>query len=222
MRLPFVLSACQHQAMVSKARRASLAGGRAILEIAPNVPLITRVRTTLLSASLLAVKERGLLDDYMRELSPEHRRYIESMVGMDWAPIEIGLGHYGALDRLQLSAKEQYEIGVEVGGRINQSMLGTAMRLAGEAGATPWTVLAHLPRLWSRMLEGGAVGVFELAPKDARIELHGCPMARYAYCRNGWRGMLVGAMTPLCRKIFANDITEMCDDARYAMHAAWA
>jgi len=180
------------------------------------------IRTTLLSASLLAIKERGLLDEYLRELSPEHRRYIESMVGMGWAPFEIGMAHYGALDRLRLSSTEQYEIGLEVGGRVNQSLIGTALRLAGEAGATPWTALAQLPRLWTRMLDGGAVGLYQLGPKDARLELRGCPLARYAYCRNGWRGMIVGAVTPLCRRIFNNDIPELTDDNRYAMHAAWA
>lgn len=207
--------------MQSRPRR-SFAGGRSVVDVPSHVSPISKVRTTLLSASVLSVKEQGLLDDYMRELSPEHREYIESMIGMDWAPIEIGLAHYGALDRLRLSSNQQYEIGLAVGSRINQSMLGTAMRLAGEAGATPWTALAQLPRLWARMLEGGAVGVYELGPKDARLEFHGCPLARYAYCRNGWRGMVVGAMTPLCRKIFTNDIPELCDDNRYAMHVAWA
>jgi hypothetical protein len=207
--------------MLTKARRSSFAGGRPVVCIPPNVAALSRVRTTLLSASLLAIKEQGLLEAYMRELSPAHREYIESIVGMDWAPTEIGMAHYGALDRLGLSAKKQYEMGLEVGSRINRSLLGTAMRLAGEAGATPWTVLAQLPRLWSRMLEGGAVGVYELGPKDARVELVGCPLARFAYCRNGWRGMLVGAMTPLCRKIFTNDVPEMIDDTRYTMHLAW-
>ncbi len=186
------------------------------------MPPITKIRTTLLSASLLAIKERGLFDDYKRELSTEHREYIESIVGMDWAPFEVGMAHYGALDRLRLSNNEQYEIGLQVGARINQSLLGMAMRLAGEAGATPWTALGQLPRLWTRMLDGGAIGIYELAPKDARIELLGCPLARYGYCRNGWRGMIVGALTPLCRRIFITEIPELSDDNNFAMHAAWA
>jgi hypothetical protein len=207
--------------MLTNARR-SLAGGRPVCDVPTVVPLLSKVRTTLLSASLLAIKERGLLDDYLRELSPAHREYVEAMVGMDWAPIAIGIAHYGALDRLRLSANDQYELGLEVGSRINQSMLGTAMRLAGGAGATPWTALAQLPRLWSRMLEGGAVGVYELGPKDARLELRGCQFARFAYCRNGWRGMVVGGLTPLARRVFTSDIPELIDDNNYAMHVAWA
>lgn len=193
-----------------------------MIDVPAIVPAITKIRTTLLSASLLAIRERGLVEDYKRELSPEHREYVESIVGMDWAPFEIGMAHYGALDRLNLSSSDQYDLGFQVGARINQSMLGTAMRLAGEAGATPWHALSQLPRLWTRMLDGGAIAIFELAPKDARIELHGCPLARYAYCRNGWRGMITGAVTPLCRRIFISELSELSDDNRFAMHAAWA
>jgi len=83
-------------------------------------------------AALLANLTRQLVELLRDGEASTSEDPLEAMVGMEWAPIEIGLAHYGALDRLQLTSNQQYEIGVEVGGRINQSMLGTAFRLAGE------------------------------------------------------------------------------------------
>jgi hypothetical protein len=203
------------------ARRARVEGGRAIIELPRTVPPVTGVRTTLLSASLLAIRERGLFETYLRELPREHHEFVHGLVAGAWVPIELGMVHYAALDRIGLTHTDQYEIGVAVGTRLQHSVVGTAMRLVGDAGATPWTALKQVPRLWSRVLDGGAVSVYELGPKDARIEFHRVPLARFAYCRNGWRGMVAGVLTLICRKIFVTEVPEMSDQNRFVMHAAW-
>lgn len=193
-----------------------------ILRVPESPTSVARVRTTLLSASLLTVKERGLLDAYLRQLPHEHHEFVLGVVAGDWAPIEVGIAHYAALDRLSISAADQYNNGLEVGSRIQKGVLGTAARLAGGAGMTPWAGLEQLPRLWQRMIDGGGVAVYAIGPKDARIEFLDCSLARFAYCRNGWRGMCAGAMAAFCRKIFVNEIRELSNDNNFAMHVAWA
>ena len=207
---------------MTNARKSTFGGGRPVLTVSNDAPAVTRVRTTLLSASLMTLRKRGLLDAYLRELPREYHEFVVGVVAGDWAPIAVGVAHYSALDRLAISASDQYDIGHDVGARIQQGVLGTAARLAGNAGATPWTALEQLPRLWQRMLEGGAVGLYELGPKDARIEFARCALVKFAYCRNAFRGMVAGAMGPFCRKIFVNEIRELTDDNNLAMHAAWA
>jgi hypothetical protein len=198
------------------------AGGRAVLTVPSDAPPVTRVRTTLLSASLLTLRKRGLLDAYLRELPREYHELIVGVVAGDWAPLAVGMAHYSALDRLAIPASEQYDIGHDVGARIQQGVIGTVARLAGTAGATPWTALEQLPRLWQRMLEGGGVGLYELGPKDARIEFARCPLVKYEYCRNGFRGLVAGAIGAFCRKIFINELRDLSDNNNLSMHAAWA
>jgi hypothetical protein len=202
--------------------RSSFSGGKPRLVVPADAPPVTRIRTTLISASLLTLKEKGKLDAYLRELPREYHDIVLGVVAGDWAPIAVGIAHYSALDRLAIPVAEQFQNGHDVGARLHKGVLGTAARLVGSAGATPWTALEQMPRLWQRMLEGGGVGLYELGPKDARIEFVRCPLVRYAYCRNGFRGMIASAMEPFCRKIFVNDIRELSDDNNVSMHAAWA
>jgi hypothetical protein len=202
--------------------RSPYEGGRALLRVAPDAPPVKRVRTTLLTASLLTVKERGLLDQYLHALPPQHHATVLGVVAGDWVPIEVGMAHYGALDRLNMTAADQFQLGEQVGLRIHKGVLGTAVRLAGASGATPRTALEQLPRLWSRMLDGGGVGLYELGPKDARIEFARCPLIQFGYCRNGFRGIVAGALTPFCRRIFVNEIKELTNNDTLSMHAAWA
>ncbi len=182
----------------------------------------TAVRTTLLSASTVALRKRGLIEEYLAVLPKEHHDLVLGLVAGDWLPIEVGVAHYAACDSLRLSANAQYDMGYEVGQKIQQNVLGTLVRLAQKGGVTPWDALPQLPRLWQRMIQGGATAVYQTGPKDARVEFLATPFARYAYCRNAFRGILAGVAESLCRKVYVTEINELRTQTRFAAAMSWA
>ena len=195
--------------------------GRAIVPEPVHTELTTHIRSTVISASLQAIRKHGLYERYLSLLPEEFHEPILGLVAAEWVPIELGLAHYGTLDQLGLSEQEQFGIGYEVGSRLHEQLLGTVVRLARKAGASPWTALSHLPQLWSRMFQGGSTAVYQLGPKDARMVLTS-PLARFSYCRNGWNGIAASALSGLCRRVHVNALPGMSDDDRYVAVISWA
>jgi hypothetical protein len=187
-----------------------------------NVRAATQFRSTWLSSSLLALKERELLDQYFRHLAPEHRSAVESAVAGVWLPAEVADAHYAACDRLLLPASEQFAIGLEVTKKVHGSALSTAVRLAKGAGVTPWTALAQVQRLWERIWVGGAVTVTEVGPKDARLEILGWTCSRYPYCKTAMRGVLTGTLDLFCQRTFVSPIEPLCTSMTLGYRIAWA
>jgi hypothetical protein len=194
------------------------------LRVGPSgvVAPVTRVSSTLLASSVLAIRERGLLDEYLQNVPPELHATVLQSVGWSWLPVEVGLAHYRAADALGLSPREQFEIGRSVAARVQNSTLGTLVRLAKTAGVTPWTGLGHFQRLWDRLLEGGAGAVYRLGPKEARVEIHGVPLVRLAYFRNGWRGMFAGSGELFSSKIYVTEMVNRTTQTSMSLRVAWA
>jgi hypothetical protein len=196
--------------------------GRVIVPLPASMEPMREVRTTLLSASLLAIRESGHGDAYFANLDPVHADAMRSIIAGQWAPAELGMAHYSACDRLGLSVQQQFDMGHHVHQRVQQSVLGTLMRLAKESGASPWTVLGNVGRLFTRMINGSGIGVWEMGPKDARLEVHECALARYAYCRHAWRGIIAALAEPVARRVYVTDLRDKCTDARFAAQISWA
>ena len=187
-----------------------------------NVAPVTHVRSTLLASSVMAIREHGHLDGYLQNLPAElHSTVLHSVAG-SWVPIEVGFAHYVAADALGLSAREQFEIGHSVAERVQNSLLGTLVRLAKTAGVTPWTGLEQFQRLWDRLLQGGSGSVHRLGPKEARVEIQGVPLVRVAYFRNGWRGMFAGSGKLFCSKVYITEIVSRTTPSSMALRVAWA
>jgi hypothetical protein len=182
---------------------------------------VTHVRSTLLTSSLVALRQRGLYDAYFAHISPELQPDILAMIAGSWVPISLGLAHYRAANALGLSAAEQFEIGHHVAERIQNSVLGTLARLAKGAGATPWTGLENFQRLWDRLLRGGAGAVYRLGPKEARIEIHGNALVEIDYCRNGWRGMFAASAALFARKVYVNEEASVATPTSMGMRVSW-
>jgi hypothetical protein len=194
------------------------------LRTGPNgiVTSVTAVRSTLIASSLMALKERDLLPRYLETLpSHLHASVLDSVAG-SWLPVEVGIAHYTAADALGLSALEQFEIGGSVAERVQNSMLGTLVRLAKTAGVTPWTGLQQFQRLWDRLLQGGSGAVYRLGPKEARVEIHGVPLVKTAYFRNGWRGMFASSGRLFASKVYVTEIGRRSTATSMALRVAWA
>jgi hypothetical protein len=192
------------------------------LDATGKIAPVTEVRSTLLASSILALREMAHFEAYLANLPASyHATVLESVAG-SWLPVAAGVAHYSAADALGLSAREQFEIGRSVAVRVQNTALGTLVRVAKSAGVTPWIGLGHFQRLWDRLLRGGAGSVVRLGPKEARIEIHGVAMVAIPYFRNGWRGMFAGSGELFCSKIYVTEMTSRTTPTSMSLRVAWA
>jgi hypothetical protein len=181
----------------------------------------TAYRSTWVLSSLGALKTQRYYDRYLEALPRAHHEDIFSLVAGIWVPISLARVHYEACDRLKLSVSEQIALGRAVGDRAQGTILSTGVRMAKAAGVTPWTVIPQYPRFWQRGVEGGALAVYKLGPKEARIEIVGCELFSIGYFRAAFRGVLQGMADLFCRTSFIHDVpTRVADDATYRFQ--WA
>ena len=181
----------------------------------------TQVRSTLITSSFLVLRARGHEAAYLKNLPVSfHDAVLQSVAG-SWMPLEVGMAHYTAANGLGLSVAEQVDIGSDVAVRIQNSVLGTLVRVAKNVGVTPWSALEQFQRLWDRMLGGGAGAVYRLGPKEARVEMHGIALVEIPYFRNAWRGMFIGSGSLFCTKLYANEVPRTATRTSWAVRISW-
>ena len=186
------------------------------------IPMASEFRSTWLTTSVRALKERGHLDGYLAALPTEHHAPVLDSVAGIWLPVKVALAHYEALDSLALPVTEQIDMGLDVTRGVHGTVLGTLVRLATGAGVSPWTAFGNLQRLWERIWVGGAVGVWTLGPKEARLEIVAWPCARVPYCRVGLRGVILGLTELFCKKAYVHDLPRQWTGTSVAYRIQWA
>jgi hypothetical protein len=192
------------------------------LSASGGVDPVVKVRSTLLASSLMSLRERGWLDAYTKALPAALHPTILNAVPGHWLDVDIAMAHYEACDRLRRSPEEQFEIGWRVADRIQNSVLGTLVRVATGAGVTPWTGLAYFQRLWDRLMVGGSGAVFRIGPKEARVEIRGVPMVQFDWFRNGWRGMFGGSGQLFANKLYIHEVPRQTTKMATAFRMSWA
>lgn len=165
-----------------------------LIALPTSIQRVTAVRSTLLQSSLNALRNRGHYERYLGLLAPAQREIILGTLAPEWMPMETALAHYEACDGLGLGADELNQVGEDVGNRIQGTFIGTIVRKARTVGLTPWVPLMQFHRLWERLMQGGGVGLYQPGPKDARIEVRLLPLARYAYFRAAFCGVVASGI----------------------------
>jgi hypothetical protein len=185
------------------------------------VPTATQIRSTLLVSSQQSLRSRGLYEPYLALLEAGDRKVLTELVAGVWCPIEIGVAHYEACERLGLPNPTLLAIGHEVEARMRASILFHFLRITREAGASPLSVLVRSRRFWDRVFVGSELGVFRLGPKDLRLEIAGFPFATLTYNRVTFRGIVESLMTPFCTKAFVRDAPEAQGATTIGWRVAW-
>lgn len=186
------------------------------------VPVATQFRSTWLTSSLRAIRDRKLLERYLTHLPREHHDAVLNIVVGVWLPTDVATAHYMACDKLGLSSFDIFDIGSEVGKYAQGSVMSVAVQLAKGAGVTPWTVLVRLPDLWKRIWIGGGVAVYKHGPKEARLEIAGFPASSTTYCRVALRGVVTGLVSLFCTKTYVKEIPQLCGPLTLAYRVSWA
>ena len=137
-----------------------------------------KLRSTLVASSArVAAAAQSSSIATARLLPAEHREVILSTVAGLWLPMEVGLAHYEAVDRLGFTTEEEEQIGAEVSHKLHDTFLGTVMKMATNAGVTPWTLLPKGNQFYGRLFRGGGgTRVIKLGPKEARSDVVGLPL----------------------------------------------
>jgi hypothetical protein len=182
----------------------------------------TEFKSTWLTASLDTLRARGHWPRYIENLAPEYHDAVMSSIAGTWVPVEVSLAHYRACDALGLTVAEQMLIGRGVLERLQKTLFSLAFRVAREAGVTPWTLIKVFPAEFERQWRGGACGIFQLGPKDARMEIIGFPVAAIPYARIALRGLTMGLCELVCTRCYVHDIRELCNATTIAYRIAWA
>ena len=183
---------------------------------------VSFVRSTLIQSSLNSLRDRGHFDRYASLVSPLHKESILGTLAPEWLPLDVGLAHYEACEALRLSPHELLEVGEAVGNRIQGTFIGTLVKRARTVGLTPWVPLGQFDRLWSRLMQGGAVGLTQKGPKDAVVEVRLLPLARFAYFRAAFCGVIAsGIKLGGGRAAYVKEATIDDVEKRLLFTAAW-
>ncbi len=185
--------------------------------------LAAEVRSTLIASSMDSLRRRGSFEKYRTLLPPDHRDLLLSSVAGLWLPMSAGMAHYQACEDLGFSVEEQLAIGSEVSHKIHDTFLGVVIKMAKNAGVTPWTLLPKGNQLFSRLFNGGGgTQIVKLGPKEARATISGVPILQIPYFRNAIRGIYQSAITLFCTRAYVNEIQRRSTPTSVVLRVAWA
>ena len=168
------------------------------------VPLATAIRSTALVSSLGALVALGLGDAYFERLAPLHRATMRELVAGNWQPMSLAMAHYEAVEALRLPTADARTNGRRVADNVQNGHFGTMLRVLGSTVSME-LVLPRFPLLVGRLVQGGACAVYKTARHEARLELHGIPIAGFDYVRAGWAGMIEGTLGLVSREVRVTD-----------------
>lgn len=180
---------------------------RVPLRYPPNgVPLVTRVRSTLISSSVRVVIESGRLDDYKDHLPAHLHPVIFDAIAGSWLDMDVALSHYRAVDALGLPAFDQISMGETVGRTVRNYLIGTGSQTARAEGSTPWSILLHTQRTWDRLYVGGDVSIEETGPKQFHRTMYGLPLCEIPYFRQASRGIMRHVISRWCTRCEVSEV----------------
>lgn len=176
-----------------------------VLALPSPVRPFTRLRSTVVLASIESLRLRGWFDDYLRALDPAHRDTLVNAVAATWLPLEAAKAHYAACDSLPLTPDQQAQAGRGTFDGSRGTLMGTAIGLARGAGVTPWEVMPQLQRIWDRGCDGGGILVVRAGPKDAHVDIVQCPLLASPYMRHGMRGLTAAIVEMFCTRAYVTE-----------------
>jgi hypothetical protein len=179
------------------------------------------VRSTLLSISMKSLRDRGLYERYLENLSGRHRQTILGTIAGEWLDVEAAFAHYEACDALGLSTQEQRQIGEDVGEKQQRTFFSFLVRAAKAAGVTPWTALEYVHGARERGFKGGDVSVVKVGPKEVRVTITGLLLVGIPYFRHGMIGAQAAALRLFANRIYVRDISRGAPPSTFTTLISW-
>jgi hypothetical protein len=96
------------------------------------------------------------------------------------------------------------------------------MKMATNAGVTPWTLLPKGNQLFGRIFQGGGgTRIVKLGPKEARADIVGIPILAVPYFRNAIRGLYQAGISVFCTRCYVHEIGRR-SPAAITLRLSWA
>jgi hypothetical protein len=186
-----------------------------------NVRPVSELKSAMIVSAIQALRSRDLYERYLEVLAPEVRAPITTLVAGGWVPIELGLEHYRAADRLGLEPRVIESIGSEVAERMNKSFLAVAVQLSKRVGVTPWNALSLAHRITDLNWRGSDVAVYKVGAKEALYEWAGQPCAAIPYFVTSFSAHLRALASLFSDKAHARPIPERSSAMTLCCRLSW-
>jgi len=180
---------------------------------------MARVRSTVVTSGLAALREHGHIEAYSAALDPRDRDVLLTTVAGVWLPIDLVIRHYRACESLGLSHDESFAIGSSVAARMHENILHLIRHIAAGVGATPWTAATRYDSFWTRVFDGGGFRITRVGPKDGTGQYFQIPMAQFAYFRSAFCGLSLAGISLFTTKAYVRVITTSKDG--FSVRSSW-
>jgi hypothetical protein len=174
----------------------------------PEGASVVAVRSILLSSSLHMLRERGHFERYLEVVSPVYRDQIVLTLAPTWLPIRAAEAHYRAWEALGLADSEIEALASGVSGKLTDTFLATVVRSSRGVGATPWLLLNHAARAWSRVFQGGSVTLTTRGPKEVLLEARGLTMFDGHAFPLAYRRVITSALGLFARRVYGRYLAQ--------------
>ncbi len=175
---------------------------------------VSRVRSTLITASLVALRQMGFEERYYRALPQERHEELHSLVAGTWVSLELAAIHYTACDSLGLTATEMTQLGEDVSQRTQKSFVATLAKAS--------VLFSNAHRIWERVFEGGDIASYKLGPKEAYVEVAGCPLLALPYFRAAFRAYFRAVVALLSQVAYTHEVVAYGSESGAVFRFSWA
>lgn len=165
--------------------------------------------------------DRGLLERHRALLPRAVQERVAAYTASEWVPLEDALALYAACDALRLSTEEQLDLGRSVSRANNGLVMTTIAKLAGGMGVSPWVALRNIDRVWQRNNRGGAVAVYKLGERAARLEFWQVPLAVSPFFVTSMRGAVAVGLEGFSKRVAVTEAPELLTPDSFALRLAW-
>lgn len=183
---------------------------------------ITQVRSTLLAASLAALRGAGLWDRYHAQASPALREGVAALVSGTWIAVDFALTHYRTMEAMEISPVDMRAISAQIAIQLQTSVLSSLLVLAKAAQVTPWLPLEQSPRLSARIWNGGGIQLWRLGPKEARMVFVGNVLMTVPLVHDAMATTLTVLLDAFATKVYVRTEEHARGDNKCSLRIAWA
>jgi hypothetical protein len=154
------------------------------------IAVATGFRSAWIVSSRESLRAAGLEDRYLENLR-QHRDEVLSCAAHGWLPMRVARSHYLACDAIGLTSQEVVAVVRGPQGHKRKSWHTNLVLGAGPPNGTLWESLSRLDRMWLSSANGGALTVFRVGARQARIECLGCELFDIGYFRQAMRAVFL-------------------------------
>jgi hypothetical protein len=190
-------------------------------ETLDRAPEVTLCRSTLLLASIHALRHHGHYERYESLVAPEHLEIIRSTVAGVWLPVVVGIDHYRGCDGLGLEADQQVMIGSEVVHAIQRTYIGSLLRLASSGALlSPMVGVKTFATIFAHSFKGGGMQIVQTGPKHVRVEIVGQPLNAIPYFRMAFHGFIQAGCQFFAPRAFVDELPRSTSTT-FACQVSW-